>query len=207
MKSARSLILEGDLPGSMAGKVYADAAGHLLRQSGASGSVLITSPSRGQGRSTTAANLSLALLKQKVPALLLELTDSKPGLETTFGASPTRLGVEDVLRGRGELDGAVCQRSDSGLYLAMMRRPTPLDLEAPARRKNLDAMLAYARQRCAWVVIDGPSGEDSVSVQVLAGTVTTVLMVVDKRMTRQRALTSQLERLRLHSPIVLMTTS
>ena len=205
MKAALPLVLEGDLPGSAAGKVYAETALRLLEQGGPTGCVLVTSPGPGQGRSTTAANLSLALLEQKVPVMLLEVTDGQPVMEKTFGASPNRRGVEDVLRGRGTLDAVVCRRSDSGLYLAMMRRSVTLDLASPARRKCLEELLTYARQRCAWVVVDGPSGSDPASVQVLAETVTTVLLVVGKRATRRAALTAQLAQLQPYAPYVLMT--
>lgn len=207
MKAVLPLVLEGDLPGSPAGKVYAEAALRLLEQGGSTGCVLVTSPGPGQGRSTTAANLSLSLLEQKVPVMLLEITDGQPHMESTFGASPNRRGVEDVLRGRGTLDEVVCRRSDSGLYLAMMRRSVPLDLDSPARRKCLEELLTYARQRCAWVVIDGPSGRDSASLQVLAECVTSVLVVVEQRVTRRAALRAQLAQLESYSPYVLMTVA
>ena len=198
-----NISLQGDLPGSLAGGVFRDVADALLAKQ-QRGQVLVTGPQSQVGRTTIAVNLSLALLTQKQTVLLLELTNSKPALELTFGASPLSRGVEAVLEGRAKPDSIICQRGDNGLYLGMMKQQCTLNLHARRREQCLTDLLLYANTRFAWTIIDGPSGVDSESVQTLAERASQVVVVAGRRATKRSCLRSMLSMLGPFSPFVLL---
>ncbi len=202
----KRFYLEGDLPGSAAGRIYTDMAQRLLDEHGPRGVLLITSPDTGAGKTTTAANISLALLTKQVSVLLLELTETKPRMEEVFGISPYGRGMEDVLSGAKPLDAIVCKRIDNGLCLGMMKKQSSLNLNDDARRERLQGLLAYAKERCDWTVIDGPSHADADSLAALADLASQVTLVVGQRSTRRSRVTSALAQLEMHAPYVLMTS-
>ena len=204
-RAVPAIPLEGDLPGSAAGHAFAEVADALVRKHDGRGTVLITSAETGAGRSTTAANLSLAFLAKSYTVLLLELTETRPRMEEVFGVSPNRHGVESVLAGRRQLDAVICRRLDNGLYLSVMKAASALDLASSARVTRVQELLRYAGERFDWTVIDGPSRADGASVAVLAESVSQVIVVGDRRNTRRSSLAAMLNALAEYSPYVLLT--
>lgn len=205
-RETKAIHLEGDLPGSAAGAIYTNVVNRLIEDHGGKGVLLVTSPNRGAGRTTTAANVGLALLQKKLSVLLMEITETTPTMERAFGESPSSRGLEDVLAGKQTLDAIVCKRTDHGLLFAMMKKSIGLDLESEPRAQRLAEMLSYAASRCDWTVIDGPSHEDSASLLALAKRVSKVLIVIGKRTTKRSQLVATLAELEPYLPYVLMTT-
>ncbi len=206
MKTKRRTIpLEGDLPESAAGRMYTAVIQRLLKEHGSHGQLLVTSPDPGAGRTTTAANLSLAFLAHQISVLLMEITNSEPRLENVFGGSPYRIGIEDVLAGNRTLDSIICRRVDNGLHLAMLKRRCDLQLSSEARKRRMHEMLQYARSRCHWTVIDGPSRSDAGSLLELADRVQQVLIVAGRRTTRRTELAAMFGELKERNPYLVLT--
>jgi capsular exopolysaccharide synthesis family protein len=73
-------------------------------------SLVITSPERGNGRTTTAANLGIAIAKQGKSVLLIDLDLRNPGIHKKFGLNGVRgitdylvddLPIEEIIRNTG----------------------------------------------------------------------------------------------------------
>jgi Mrp family chromosome partitioning ATPase len=78
--------------------------------------VLVTGCRRGEGKTTVAAHLALALARRGAHVLLIDAHLTRPRAHRLFGLSPGP-GLVDVLNGTIPLEEAVRQTSEPGLHL------------------------------------------------------------------------------------------
>lgn len=147
--------------------------------------ILITGPSPGEGKSTTAINLasSLALAGNRV--VLIEADLRRPALGNALGASPVRGGVVSVLIENTSLQDALITTPSHGpdleVLLADYEGGWIADLfSIPAARRMIDE----ARDRADYVVIDSPPLNEVVDALPLARRADDVLIVVRLGRTR-----------------------
>jgi capsular polysaccharide biosynthesis protein/Mrp family chromosome partitioning ATPase len=69
--------------------------------------IVVTSAVPGEGRTTVAANLGVALASAGDDVICVEADARSPTLGARLGARPAELGLIDVLRGRTDLEGAL----------------------------------------------------------------------------------------------------
>lgn len=133
-------------------------AQHLKRRADRAGirSIVLTSPLSGDGKTTTACNLSVALsqLDQSRSVALLDLDMRRPRVAKSLGLRVTH-GAEDVLAGRVGLHEAVIETDVSGLFVIGVRRSVekPEPLLSSSRLGNL---IQDLQARFGTVVIDTP---------------------------------------------------
>ena len=200
---AAPVPLEGDLVHSAAGERFAAVLETLLSLDATGRQILVTSPSRGDGKTLIASNLALAFRARHVSVLLVELALRHPQLRKIFGDAPSQRGMDSVLRGDCKLEDILCLRNDNGLHLAMAgSRPCPDDLLAAG--EALDAAIEAARARYAWTIFDGPSMESDPEIAQLARKIGLVLVVARRRKTRVEAVRNSLRRLRGVKTLVLL---
>lgn len=133
------------------------------------GTVLVTSALTGEGRSTTAANLAIALAQTGHRVAVVDLDFRRPSLARLFGVPPTP-GIQDVLRRTATLDDALrtvaLDRSHTergpGTTPSLSLRLAPAgDQVQPealelAAGPNLYETLASLRELADIVLLDGP---------------------------------------------------
>jgi capsular exopolysaccharide synthesis family protein len=121
------------------------SAARLLR------TVAVTSAARGEGRSTTAANLALTAAREGREVALVECDLKRPSLAQLFDLAP-RAGLAEVVEGRAELPQALVRTHGVALLTAGdVRDPTAV-LRGPRLATTLDAL----RASFSLVVLDAP---------------------------------------------------
>ena len=152
--SSALVPLHGDLIHSEAGERFGAVLETLLSLDAPGRQVLVTSPSRGDGKTLTASNLALAFRARNISVLLVELALRRPQFSRIFGDPPSHRGMDSVLRGECKLEDIVCLRNDNGLHLAMSGpMPYAEDLLAPG--EALNKALEGARAGYKWTIFDG----------------------------------------------------
>jgi len=156
--------------------------------------IIVTSPSKGDGKSLTAANLALTMAQEFQQRLLLLDADlRRPSLHRLFGVSETP-GLSDLLMGGATLDEALVSIRDHHLTLLpsgiIPMHPAELLGSSPMRR-----VLDTLRGRFDRIVIDMPPVAPLADVAVASTLVDGVLMIVRAGVTPKPAIEAALSNL------------
>jgi capsular exopolysaccharide synthesis family protein len=138
--------------------------------------VLVTSAGAGEGKSTTVANLGVALAQAEQRVLLVDADLRKPILHTVFQRERT-VGLSGYLAGDTTLDAAILTTAIPGLSLIPSGSipPNPAELLGSKRMQDL---LDVTRTRFDLVLLDSPPILAVSDACALAPLVDGVLLVV-----------------------------
>ena len=165
-----------------------------LKETGAR-SVIVTSAARGEGKTTTACNLALALASMSSGRriALAELDVRRPSAARSLGITPA-VGIERVLSGVARLADACIhtQLPELDLYLANQPARDPLRVVAAASTGELLRDLA---RQYDLVVIDSPPVLPVPDVPLLAAHADAVLLVARNGVSRRAALRETIDSL------------
>jgi capsular exopolysaccharide synthesis family protein len=150
--------------------------------------LLVTSPSRGDGKSVTAANLALTMARAYEHRVCLVDTDFRtPGLHRLLGLPVDAPGLSDVLAGHVGLEEALTrlEAHDLTVLPAGGCPPRPSELLATsAMRRTLDAL----RSRFDCIILDAPAVVPLSDVGALAPLVDSTVLVVRTGVTAKSAI-------------------
>lgn len=153
----------------------------------------ITSAAQGEGKSTTIANLAIALAQSGRRVIVVDADLRRPGQHSLFGVSRDE-GLSTVLAGEEALP--LQETSASGVRV-LTSGPLPANpLEALASRR-FDHALALARAQADFVLVDMPPAGALADVAVVAPRLEGMLLVVCAGRTKRdlaRRAREQLER-------------
>jgi capsular exopolysaccharide synthesis family protein len=145
--------------------------------------IMVTSAEAGEGKTTTAANLAVALAQADSRCVLVSADLRKPALKRYF-PSMSGLGVSDILSGTAQLADALTPSPIPNLYLL----PSGSDLRHPENglaSERMSKILEALSQHADLVVLDSaPILGVSDSLE-LASIVESVLLVVDASRSRR----------------------
>jgi capsular exopolysaccharide synthesis family protein len=149
--------------------------------------ILVTSPGRGEGKSITAANLSLTMAQEYQRRICVVDADLRsPQLQHLFGL-PDGAGLSDVLLGHASLDDAIVTVEDHDIAVLpaghMSVHPAEL-LGTTMMRRTMDTL----RSRFDRVVIDAPAASPLADIGILTPLVDRVLLVVRAGVTSRPAI-------------------
>jgi Mrp family chromosome partitioning ATPase len=157
-------------------------------------SVAATSALRGEGKTTVACNLALALatLGERSRIALVDLDLRRPRVASALGVE-ARVGIESVLRGEAELDAArlSTQLPALDLFLAKRASPAAHGLFGSAAADVLGALT----ERYEIVLVDTPPILLVPDVALLLPHLSAYFTVVRLGVTRRAALSRALEEL------------
>lgn len=135
--------------------------------------VAVTSAGRGEGRTTTAANLALTAAKDGRQTLLVEADLRRPSLAALFDLAP-RAGLAEVIAGTAEVATATARVGP----LAVLCAGNAVDPVAISRSARADAVIASLRAAWELVVLDAPTAIAFSDGDRLAGAADAALLVV-----------------------------
>jgi capsular exopolysaccharide synthesis family protein len=117
------------------------------------GTVLITSPSPGEGKTLTSVNLAWCLAETGQRTCLVDLDFRAPGIGPTLGFAFEEDGVEEVLAGKRTVSQSIRQLGDRSLYVLGIKRRliSPGELLSPTA---LIPLLTDLRAMFQWVILD-----------------------------------------------------
>lgn len=161
--------------------------------SGVPRTLLVTSPSAAEGKSTSALTLARNFAQLGKRVLLIEADLRNPSLHRTIGVR-AETGLSSVLAGAAGIEQAVLATDDERLkvVLAGPLPPNPAELLSGSRMLS---MLSAAAEKYDQVIIDGPPVLGIADAPILSNLVGGTLLVVQSGKTRIKAAQTALKRL------------
>ena len=141
----------------------------LVSPNGRARSLLVTSASPGDGKSTVTANLALAMGAHGRSPIVVEADLRRPGLSAALGVNGGTAGVSRILTGDATLEGSVQRaavqpsKNGEGPSVSMPGQialvpagPVPPNPQLLLDERRLETLLAQARAQSDAVIVDGP---------------------------------------------------
>jgi capsular exopolysaccharide synthesis family protein len=147
--------------------------------------IIVTSAQPLEGKTTTAANIAMALAYGGARVLLVDADMRRPGLHRPLRLTNER-GLSQVLTGQARVRDVIQRTVDPNLLAITAGRtpPNPSELLSSERMKTLLANLAHGPFN--WIIIDTPPVLAVTDAVILAPIVTGVTFVIGAEMTRRR---------------------
>jgi capsular exopolysaccharide synthesis family protein len=149
--------------------------------------LLVTSPGQGDGKSTTASNLAIAVAQAGRRTLIVDTDFRRPQLHKIFEIKD-EIGLSSVLAGRETLDKAIHAAGVKGLEI-LPCGPIPSN---PSEILNSDAfakLLTVLSQRYDVVVLDSPPISPITDARILGAICDATLLVLKCDQTTRKAAT------------------
>jgi non-specific protein-tyrosine kinase len=163
--------------------------------------VLVASAGVGEGKSTTAANLAVALAESGRRVILVDADMHRPVQMQLFSVS-NRLGLSTLLMDESQTPTAVEHPTWLPNLTVIPAGPLPLEPSALLSAHRADEVLAQLRELCDIVVIDTPPLLAQPDAALLGSRADGVLLVVDATKSRGRQAARALEMLQESGALV-----
>ena len=147
--------------------------------------VMVTSAQPLEGKTTTAANIAMALAFGGSRVLLVDADMRRPGLHRPLRLTNER-GLSQVLTGQARVRDVIQRTVDPNLLAITAGKmpPNPSELLASERMKTLLTNLSHGP--FDWIIIDTPPVLAVTDAVILAPAVSGVTIVIGAEMTRRR---------------------
>ncbi|MDV2684417.1 CpsD/CapB family tyrosine-protein kinase [Alkalihalophilus lindianensis] len=149
--------------------------------------IVVTSTSPGEGKSTTSANLAVVMAQNGNRVLFIDADMRKPTAHYTFGVLNTK-GLTNVLTRQVSLEEAVSQTKIENLEI-LTCGPIPPNPAELLNSKGMELLLEKTKEQYEVIIIDTPPVMAVTDSQLLANKCDgTVLVVCSGKTDRQMAL-------------------
>lgn len=152
--------------------------------------LLVTSATPGEGKSTVALNLALSMIEKGLSPLVIDADLRRPSVTERTNAD-SRVGVSSILAGEGRLESSVQarplepSRNGDGPHVALSGElqlvpagPQATNVQLLLNDRSLSALLSESRERSGCVIFDGPPVGSFSDMLPLAREVDGVIVVV-----------------------------
>jgi succinoglycan biosynthesis transport protein ExoP len=147
--------------------------------------ILVTSAQPLEGKTTTAANIAMALAYGSSRVLLVDADMRRPGLHRPLRLTNER-GLSQVLTGQARVRDVIQRTVDPNLLAITAGKtpPNPSELLSSERMKTLLTNLSHGP--FDWIIIDTPPVLAVTDAVILAPVVSGITIVIGAEMTRRR---------------------
>jgi capsular exopolysaccharide synthesis family protein len=162
--------------------------------------VTITSPLKGDGKSTVAMNvagafgeIAVSSIEREARVLVIDADMRRPSLHRKFEV-PNEIGLSDILVGRASFAQAV-QRTDRpgvDVLTSGTHSPNPIKL---LQSNRFDALLREARERYVTVIVDAPALVPVFDAAIVAAKTDGTVLIVSAGQTDMRSTRKAIARL------------
>lgn len=147
--------------------------------------LLVASPGKGEGRSSTVANLAVACANSGLKTLAVSADPRRPTLHAFFEV-PDAPGLPEVLRGHAPLSAAIFMTAIPNLFV-LPSRPDPATGSDLLASQRLQEVLAEATAHADIVLVDVTAIADGADTSILARLVGHCLLVLEADHTERTA--------------------
>ena len=155
----------------------------------------VTSPSPGDGKSTTAANLAISLAQIGKRVLLVDCDMRLPTVATSFRIAPVP-GLSDFLVGQAKIEECVRHSESAGISI-MPAGNIPPDPTGLLEARQIEHLIAAFRKIYDFVIVDLPPVTSVPDAAILSKYMDGYLLVVRQKQTRHRDVVQMLKQLNI----------
>jgi len=148
--------------------------------------LLVTSPSPGEGKSTTAANLALALALDGKEVILVDADLRRPSLHKRLRLAKAR-GMTDVLLGTAAIDDVLLQHSQCPGLMVLPGGSKPPNPSELLNSRAFRAFMLQLSQLADIVIFDSSPVLAAADAQIIASQVDSTMIVLDIELTKKAA--------------------
>ncbi len=156
--------------------------------------LVITSPSQGDGKSTISVNVALAMAELEPRVLLVDADLRRASIHTKLRMKNER-GLSDLLVGRAKLDDVVQKTKYPGLDILTSGTPTPNPIKL-LESQRMDDMLREASEHYRCVIVDTAALSVNLDAAVVSRKVDGTVVVLSAGTTDLREAKNALRRLK-----------
>jgi capsular exopolysaccharide synthesis family protein len=142
--------------------------------------IQVTSPGPGDGKSTTCANIGIAMAKAGKKVLLIDADLRRPQLHKLFGLNPC-VGFASVIADAVELTDGICSTAVNNLFV-LPCGPRPKDPAELLSSPRVEEIIDGLREKFDIILVDSPPLLAVTDASILATVVDRVLLTL--RITR-----------------------
>ncbi|MGH9189570.1 MAG: polysaccharide biosynthesis tyrosine autokinase [Acidimicrobiales bacterium] len=166
------------------------------------GSIQITSPSAGEGKTTTLANLAVVMARAGAKVVVIDCDLRRPRLHEVFGV-PNDIGFTSVFQGQVPLSGALQAIPGERNLRILPSGPLPPNPSELLGSRRTAGILASLKAQGALVLLDCPPIMPVTDAAALSAWVDTTIVVAAYGSTTKRQLQRAIELLRqVDAPLV-----
>lgn len=161
--------------------------------------ILITSPSQGNGKTTVATNLALSISQGEQEVVLVDADLRRPNVHKVLGMDKNP-GLSDLIRNKADIDGVVRRWNEDGELKVVTAGNIPPNITEVVGSKRIGSILGDLRERFEIVIIDAPPLIIADSYN-LASRVDGVILVMEPGQTAEeqaQTIKEQLDRSKAH---------
>ncbi|MEK4079430.1 CpsD/CapB family tyrosine-protein kinase [Solibacillus sp. FSL K6-1126] len=147
--------------------------------------ILVTSSTPGEGKSTNAANLGVVFAQEDKRVLIIDADMRKPTLHHTFKTF-NKVGLSNILARRSALHEAVQETFIVGLDV-ITSGPIPPNPAELLSSQGLDALLQHVKNDYDIIIIDSPPLLSVTDAQILANKCDGTILILNTGVVDKRA--------------------
>ncbi len=161
--------------------------------------ILITSPSQGNGKTTVATNLALSISQGEQEVVLVDADLRRPSVHKALGMNKEP-GLSDLIRNKADIDGVVRSWTDDVDLKVITAGNIPPNITEVVGSKRIGSILGDLREKFEIVIVDAPPLIIADSYN-LASRVDGVILILEPGQTTEeqaRTIKEQLDRSSAH---------